>query len=332
MIIFISLLAVSCEKLMVEVDDVNLPHMNPMLNVVCLLSPTDPVEVYVVGVEPILYNKKMVFKDTSDYFVTNATVRLGSVATGQQFDLVYVDSLRRYVCPDGQPQPNIEPGGEYTLRVEAQGYPTATATTVIPQGDFSFTHSDFEVSKYDDGYGLRMRILINVKNSSGSEQLFRVLTSRHEAEERYLETYSGGVHDTIIRYIPFYDSYLKVQPHSTASVLHNGSKWNYFSFDTVRVDVMLVNADFQKYQETVYANSYEPDMFEQPEGVYTNINSGLGVFTGYIRQRVDIPFDYTPYLPDYLGSTQSPFSLMRATNSSTATSSGRFDFTNVLPR
>ncbi|MBR7067442.1 MAG: DUF4249 family protein [Bacteroidales bacterium] len=298
LIIFTSLLAVSCENLMVEVKDVNLPHMDPVLNVVCFLSPDEPIEVHVIGVEPIIYNRATKVKYNSDYFVTNAQVRFGCVATGQQFDLVYVDSLGVYVCPDGQPKPSIEQGGEYTLRVEAEGYPTATAMAVMPQADFACSNIEGDVQKIENEY--RGHFRFNLENSSSSEQVFRVISHLHGLYERYdYSGYDGIKVDTVVGYSLFMESYETVQPCSSVVVLHKNIQHIQWStcqyFDSVSFEVMLVDPDYQKYHESIIANAPDLLILGQPDGVYSNINGGLGIFVGYIRRQVTSPINYTSY-------------------------------------
>ena len=66
-------------------------------------------------------------------------------------------------------------------------------------------------------------------------------------------------------------------------------------FDSVSFEVMLVDPDYQKYHESIIANAPDLVILGQPDGVYSNISGGLGIFVGYIRRQVTSPITYTSY-------------------------------------
>lgn len=277
--------AASCEvELKQKVDVGHLPNASPMLNVVSFISPGEPVRVEVFEVRPIVYNSP-VERRTNDYMrVATASVSLTCVATGQRFDLVYADSI--YLCPDSQP--DIVPGGEYRLSVEAKGFPLATASTVVPQADFGFSHTDVKITPIRED-GIRYGIRIAVDNRSATEQVFRVRTQTHDSRVDYvLDTLScSGCYktnpDTTWAYVLMDDSFIVLPPSSSGFVVHTTERWDHSIFDTLRVDVMIVNEDYHKYHVSLDAAS-GTYYFIEGGNMVSNIDGGQGVFAGYIRQ------------------------------------------------
>lgn len=273
----------SCEvELKQKVDVDHLPAMSPMLNVVSFIAPGEPVMVEVFEVRPIVYNSP-VERRRNDYGrVSTANVCLTCVSTGESFDLVYADSI--YLCSGSQP--DIVPGGEYRLSVEAKGFPLATASTVVPLADFGFSHTDVQITPIRED-GIRYGIRIAVDNKTASNQVFRVKTQTHDTfVDYFLDTIgcpSCYRPDTVCRYRLLHDSFIVLPPSSSGFAVHTSERWDHSTFDTLRIDVMIVNEDYHKYHVSLDAAS-GTYYFIEGENMVSNVEGGQGVFGGYIRQ------------------------------------------------
>ena len=277
----------ACSEMATEVAEVDIPRISPMLNVVSFIAPGEPVRVDVFEVVPMAYNRPVERSAADDFRVGNASVSLVCEGTGQRFGLAYVDSLGAYLGSD--PQLAISPGAGYRLIVEADGFPKATASTVVPKGDFDIAHSGIETahSRYEP---CRYRIRVTIGNKTDSELMFRVIT---QTRDMLLvgfrdSTMDGGYgNDTAYAYRMFGDAFVAVQPNSTGFVLHDETRWDSRSFDTLRLDVMLVGPDYYRYHASL-EGAWGADYFFEAGNAISNIDGGLGVFAAYIRRMLYI--------------------------------------------
>jgi len=214
-------------------------------------------------------------------------------------------------------------GAEYELEVSATGYKTVKATTAIPYP--IFCEADFNAG--DDDYSMRDDLvrLTNFSYNSFYNPALWIISQRISEEdevEQYNEIYvenvfidktnsfggmgapndvvGGMYHEGYLRVKSKYVQHLTDVVFTPTHVSYWGVEGMSSPQNRIRVELIAAGPEFDKYNKSLYEQKsmivYDEDIssiFYQPKGVYSNIESGTGIFAGI--SKTSFVFDYPVY-------------------------------------
>lgn len=287
--LIISLLTVlSCKDWLDRpVDISNLSQYSPKLLVYSFISPDEPIQVHVERVEPLAYNQSIPAYFDTVLLLSDAQVLLTDEQTGQSIAL-QPDTSGLYVVPEGQ-QFDILPGCAYALQVSHADLPTATARTVVPQGNFALA----EVVLM--GVASQQWLCnVAVDNGGSTQSTFYAFLG-----EDYLLNPGDSVWDASTYTYQHVDSAYRRQhwrdadgqyitiPANERMMLRLSlrARSSVDAHDTLLVCVREVDAVYERYHTSLDQGGGST-VSADPQRVYSNVEQGLGVFCSYVsRQR-----------------------------------------------
>jgi len=281
-------LIMSCEKII----DIDIPEAERKIVLNGLINPDSLVEVNISRSMSILEENKFIFLE-------NANVRLfeNDIEKG---GLQYMGS-GNYKLLDFYPSS----GSNYRLEVESSGLKSVSALTGLPD-PIPISEID-TVSVADDWGGSSLRLSFSL-NDPPTEDFYAVsLYATHKVFDYEtfelldsLTTYrlyfelltigQGGVQDMLIEENAtiYFNEKVFIADH-----LFNGKvfdldlsigKYFFNEADTIWIDVNVEHVSKPYYLYAASCNKYERthgNPFSEPVSVYTNVENGLGIFTGY---------------------------------------------------
>lgn len=293
-VVLISLMSISCEKI-IEID---IPESERKIVVNGLLNPDSVVKINLSRSLSILENNEFVYLE-------NAQVRLSE--NGTDLGLLSNTGSGFYVLSGYYPNP----GSEYYLQVEYPGLQTVTALAEL-KDPVDFSEID-TTSTTDEWGGGELRISFDFDDPAEENFYSISVTATHKVFDYFTFSYL----DSLVTY-PVYFSFIEegegiqnrlVQEGATtyfgskaffSDALFNGkkmdvdisiSKYSFFDADTVSLDVSLEHISKPYYLYAVSSGNYDRSSgnpFAEPVSVYTNVENGLGIFSGYSFFRKNI--------------------------------------------
>jgi hypothetical protein len=263
----------SCER----DANIEVPAIDPMISVTCFISPQDTVLIaHITRVNPLFGDEG----SGNNYEIHNAEVTLsdGNTTATLQYD----ELLGYYRGPITQLA--ILPGETYYLRIEANGYPTLTASTTVP------LEQPTELTATVDDLGF-------VSNSFESSFVLTVDLAWNDIEAN--DSYFRGVisfTDTID-----YDGILQIDHYDVVNFLdedelpnqgrieqkHTGSifAYNIEEPEQFKFHLLNCNKDYYEFHKSVENINYGSP-FSEPSLIYSNTSGGLGVFGAYQKSSI----------------------------------------------
>jgi len=335
-IIFIlfAITATSCLKI-VEFDEKDL---KPMMVVNCFLSPDSIPSI------DLTYTVSSI--EDKEYFesIKNAkiTFRQGETTYPDFTYITEIDSIMKWDYMGNQTATKyesgkykneaikIESGKKYNIQIEAEGFETVTAETVIPStikidkiDTFSTTHSD----QYS--FSIDRNAKIYFTDPSGETNFYRVkseiasLTFNQMMEDsfavypNYISGYLNstdpvfGTDDTedifggssYNRFSIFDDKIFDGKQYGLSVILNSEYKYSdyqaqTYSFNIYKVELISVSEPMYLYLNSVGKQSNGNfALFTEPVLIYSNVEKGAGIFAGC---STDVYYLVTHNLPDEL--------------------------------
>jgi hypothetical protein len=335
-IIFIlfAITATSCLKI-VEFDEKDL---KPMMVVNCFLSPDSIPSI------DLTYTVSSI--EDKEYFesIKNAkiTFRQGETTYPDFTYITEIDSIMKWDYMGNQTATKyesgkykneaikIESGKKYNIQIEAEGFETVTAETVIPStikidkiDTFSTTHSD----QYS--FSIDRNAKIYFTDPSGETNFYRVkseiasLTFNQMMEDsfavypNYISGYLNstdpvfGTDDTedifggssYNRFSIFDDKLFDGKQYGLSVILNSEYKYSdyqaqTYSFNIYKVELISVSEPMYLYLNSVGKQSNGNfALFTEPVLIYSNVEKGAGIFAGC---STDVYYLVTHNLPDEL--------------------------------
>lgn len=290
-------LAMACEKII----DIDIPETERKIVLNGLINPDSLVEVNISRSMSVLDDNKFVFLE-------NAIVSLYE-NDSKKGDLKYMGS-GNYKLPDFYPSS----GFSYRLEVESSGLKSVSALTeLLPPVPIS----EIDTSSIEDSWGnnsLKLSfslqdppeenyyaISLNVTHRVFDYEKFELTDSMttYRLYFEFLTTGQGGVQDLLVEdnAIVYFNEKVFMADH-----LFNGKEFNmdlsvgkyfFMEVDTVWIDVNVdhVSKPYYLYAASIikYNRTYG-NPFSEPVSVYTNVENGLGIFTGYstVSRKIEV--------------------------------------------
>lgn len=212
------------------------------------------------------------------------------------------------------------PGKSYSIVVEAEGYSTLSASTILPDTPdvsgcftladlqtgctgclFSQANLSFRDIKPDSRFWLTNYLLRFARNENGGQ------------DSSVVERYYGGMYSNSSLPDPFnsaqdeghtsYDIYMRIQPEADQTPdfligIYGQGYWSTYQFDELqRLDPMLglyivvmhTSPELDQYMKDLMINYMNdltlidevPNPFAQKVNAFSNVENGTGLFAGY---------------------------------------------------
>lgn len=227
---------------------------------------------------------------SSDYWITNATVTLTVVSSGQVYTQTSSDAEGNYVFPI-----TAQAGESYAVSVSHPDFKTVTSTTAIPA---AVTITTVDTSSYQDVNGQNiMRALVKWNDAPGKD--FYVL----EASIKEMSTGNIYIDQPVGSLDPGMDALTSTEPGDESSYSYFTNLFftdEFFDGQNKTLDVRVSQAfatldndhrlqihlyrcteETYKYLISVRKFQYaDGDIFSEPVKVFSNIKNGYGIFGG----------------------------------------------------
>jgi hypothetical protein len=261
-LLFLSLAFVACD----EKAQIEIPNSEPKLVAASFIEANqDTLEVFLSWTLPIYYNVDGELKSEA-----GAEVSLSK--EGQTFPCYYDATKERYIAL----VLGFQGGDEISLNVNYKNEKQLKATTILspaPQYDINYLGlKHVNEMDWDEYYHQIEFTCRNAEASNFYRMLFHVYISNPNMQgytsEYFLEDYS--LH--------------QLTPNQKITLLL--SDYNLYDantvVDSIRYYVYGLNEDYYRYHTTLWNNQYN-DVFVEPTIVYSNVEGGLGILSGYHR-------------------------------------------------
>ncbi len=268
-----------------DVDNLNLPRIEPKLVVQSFITPNDSIRVAVWQSIPINYNLPITgnYYDDKPVEVKNALVVLKNSEDTQTVEIPFVEALGMYVIPPTAY--DVVMGNTYHLSVSAPGFNEVKASTTVP--DYAPIIRDVKL----DTLGLTqwgdVRIILSGRIvDEASKPNFYALFQYSFAH------YVNGI-DTV--------SYVRFSIRELYSDLgYDGisipfkidySVWDDGHHNNLNISLYALSVDkhyyrFHKSLDNVWDIGDNP--FAESSHLYSNVEGGLGVFASFISTVIDL--------------------------------------------
>lgn len=281
-------LIISCEKII----DIDIPDADRKIVLNGLINPDSLIEVNISRSMSILEDNKFVFLE-------NASVTLFEDDT-ERGTLQYIGS-GDYKLLDFHPASGLS----YRLEVESPDLKSVSAIAELP---IPITIGEIDTASIEDSWG-NSSLKISFSIQDPPEENFYALalfaTRRSFDYDKFeladsmvtsqvyfdlLASGQGGVQDLLVEdnATVYFNEKVFIADH-----LFNGTDFNldlsvgkyfFMEADTVWIDVNVEHVSKSYYLYAASINKYNRthgNPFSEPVSVYTNVENGLGIFTGY---------------------------------------------------
>lgn len=221
----------------------------------------------------------------SDFWITDATVTLTVVGTGQVLTQNTVDADGDYVFPI-----TALAGETYTLTVSHPDFNTVTSQTTVP---FPVAILSVDTSSINDpNMGFLKRALVNFNDPAGKDYyVMKVSYKDNNSDTIYPNQYLGSNDASVVDIYgddpggegysyyqqlfftdDFFDGQNKTLEIRTYSYVFNTD-------DRLQIHLYRCTEDTYKYLLSTLKSQYaNGDIFSEPVKVYSNITDGYGIF------------------------------------------------------
>lgn len=283
-IVFIAIAAVGCIE---DVDDVNLPKVDPKLVVTSFISPNDSIKVKVSKSMPVNYN--IVSSGWDHYYqpIPEAVVTITNALTKQSAIIPFDQESGQFVSLPSEF--SIEKGQEFTLDVSTPGLTSVFAKTIVPANVpelLSYKLDTINTQSWDMGDGSTHEshdILITgiVKDIEGEKNYYTIGITM-------FEEYYDSWNDTTYEYTWYAGGYSFTDKDKDGEELT--FRMNIYSSSNKSLIMNIISSDehYYRYHKSYY-NWDSDNPFSEPSPIYSNVEGGLGVFASYTITTISIP-------------------------------------------
>lgn len=278
---------VSCEKII----DINIPEGERKIVVNGLVNPDSLIRINLSRSLSVLETNEFVYLEGANVQVSKDGSLLG-ILTEQPNGW--------YVLPGHYP----EAGSVYGLEVSYPGLASVSANaTLADPVSFSEIDTTYQAS---DFFGGSYQLSFDFQDPDGRNYYALSITATHKVFDYETLSYLDSL-TTYSVYFNFLERGDGIQSAfvEDGAVTYYGSKvffsddlfsgqimdvdieigsYSFFDADTVRLDVSLEHVSEPFYLYAISSGKYDQtagNPFSEPVSVYTNIENGLGIFSGY---------------------------------------------------
>lgn len=292
-------LTLGCEKII----DIDIPEGERKIVLNGLINPDSLVKVNISRSLSVLENNEFVYLENAGVKLYRDDTELGTLAyLGSGF----------YELADYNP----ESGYDYRLEVNYQGLNSVTAITQLLN---PIEYSEIDTSSTTDEWGGgSLKVSFSFTDPPEQDYYAISVTATHKVFDYYSFTYLDSL-TTYPIYFDFINSSegpqsMFIEEGTTtyygnkaffADDLFNGKKMNidlgigkysFFDADTVWLKINLEHVSQPYYFYAISSGKYDQSAgnpFAEPVSVYTNVENGLGIFSGYsfFRRELEILVD-----------------------------------------
>lgn len=259
-----------------DVDDVNLPKVDPKLVIQSFISPGDSIVVSVMASRPINYNVPVTGGWDFNTFdiVSDATVIIRNNQTNTDAVINFDQQAGKYKI--GQDVFPILSGVEYTLTVSAPRFKSVTANTKVPDYLPNISPIEFDtLTNYE--YGDQTIVVSGrISDIPNQENYYSVMMYQ-------LTTYNWD---------GYIETYLDFESQDIVSDLGKdgdeiGFKIEYWNYATEnrKVYFFIHTTDehyYRFYNSLRKVEDFESNPFAESSILYSNVEGGLGVFGSFL--------------------------------------------------
>lgn len=280
------LLIIASSGCVEDVDDVNLPQVEPKLVVTSFITPNDTIKVKVSKSIPINYN--IVSSGWDNYYqpIPEAVVTITNTLTKQSVEIPFDQKTGQFIMNPSEFA--VENGQEFTLDVSAQGLTSVFSKTVVPTNYpelLSYKLDTINTQTWDLGDGSSHEshdILITgvIKDVKGEKNYYNVGIAMYEE-------YYDSWNDTTYEYTWYAGGYSFIDEGKDGEELT--FRVNIYSSNNKKLIINIISSDehYYRYHKSFY-NWDSGNPFSEPSPIYSNIERGLGVFASYTITSVSI--------------------------------------------
>ena len=295
LVVFVAILfTVSCKKIVQsEFPDI---EQTPVVNSILMQDSVIKINVSLSG--------KLDSNDLT--FIKNAVVKL-------YVDDVLAETINH--SSDGMYISNIiaESGKKYSCVIEIQGYDELKCSCTIPKKTEILETSHENLAYIDEEGTIFPSITLKFKNNPDTLLYYEVIIKVLRYESHYDENYSiyeksayfnaplVGIEDPVIinEGLPIAVFSNEIIPGNEYTMTLNystmGTSWNLSHLYPIIVELRSVSFDYYKYAQALYL--YEEQLDNEsidgrifPLSIYSNVEGGYGIFTGYSTYATDTIF------------------------------------------
>ncbi|MDY0198628.1 MAG: DUF4249 domain-containing protein [Tenuifilaceae bacterium] len=254
-----------------DVDDLNLPKVEPKIVVQSFICPNESIKVMVWQSKPINYNTPAIddYSDENNVIeVQNALVVLKNTDGTQEVVIPFVNELRMYTISPAMFE--IVMGGTYYLSVSVPGFDEVKASTRVPSYAPILMGVELDTSKTDEWGDLQAIIsgsIVDEASSANFYALFAFDFGEYSSgyNNNYLSVYNDLGCDG--QNIPFRIDF------SLSS----------YSDHRIRLYALTVDKHYYKFHKSLNTvDDFGDNPFAEATPLYSNIEGGLGVFASYL--------------------------------------------------
>ncbi|MFH1121719.1 MAG: DUF4249 domain-containing protein [Bacteroidota bacterium] len=262
----ILLILSSCESML---SDVDVPESDPKLVVTGFLSPDDDTISIIVKKSRPLYVPTQAWENSFPP-INNATVTISDGLNS--LVLPFNTQTGKYQVPNAS-MPVIA-GNSYSLEVTTpEGY-RVTSICTIPEG----IAPDIEITGIDtiNQYGSNsIKVSLRFRDLPGAGHFYCITAGTFYGNEGYGFYFSETGFD---RGEPF------VSDKNKDEELFSYRTWEIYNDNSMErilyVSLMITDENYYHYHRSVNSTSDGDNPFAEPTPVFTNIQGGLGIFSG----------------------------------------------------
>lgn len=259
-----------------DVDDVNLPEVDPKLVVQSFISPGDSIIVSVMASRPINYNVPVTGGWDSNNFdiVSDATVTIRNNQTNTDAVISFDQQSGKYKI--GQDVFPILSGVDYSLSVSAPRFKSVAANTRVPEYLPNISPIEFDTLTNNEYGDQTIVVSGRISDIPNQENYYSVMMYQ-------LSTYNwDGYTET---YLDF-DSKDIVSDRGKdgEEIGFKIEYWNYFS-ENRKVHFFIHATDehyYRFFNSLEKVEDFESNPFAESSILYSNVEGGLGVFASYL--------------------------------------------------
>lgn len=225
----------------------------------------------------------------------------------------FIDVLRGRGAGTYGTQRYPEPGATYTLRIEAEGFPRAEATTTLPEpvpfsaeieevqrGSFGERTARLRITVPDLPGRRSYSLAVSQDNQNTGEDL-RYPAGFRSSDLLLREDYSRldvavdieveleGNERYFYGQAVFRDALFEGEPHTFVLDVTLG---NFDSLNPPEIVVLLaaLSEDYVRYRQTLAVqNETEENPFAEPVQIFSNVDNAIGAFAGYASTSIALP-------------------------------------------
>ncbi len=268
-----------------DVDNFNLPSIEPKLVVQSFITPNESIKVMVWQSTPINYNLPITgnYYDNKPVEVKNAMVVLKNSENTQTVEIPFIEELGMYVIPPTAY--DVVMGKTYHLSVSAPGFNEVKASTTVPDYAPILTEVKLDTLGLTQWGEIRIILSGKIVDEANWPNFYALF-------QYNFDQYFNGV-DTV--------SYVHFSTRELYSDLgYDGesipfkidySVWGESHYNNFKISLYALSVDkhyYRFHKSLDNAEDFEDNPFAESSHLYSNIEGGLGVFASYLSTVIDL--------------------------------------------